>query len=179
MLTDMTAPETDRTLLLMRHSKAEQVPGKRDIERGLTARGRRDAQAAGVWLTERGFTPDVVLCSSSQRTRQTWDSVAAAGVSCPNVRFDDRIYNASAGGLLEALTEAPDDAVLLLLIGHAPGVPWLADTLAAAGSGSQSAHDRLEDGLPTSAFAVLRVSSTWAALAAGGARLEDVVVPRG
>ena len=41
---------TARTLVLLRHAKAE-TPGELpDIERRLTTRGERDADAAGFWL---------------------------------------------------------------------------------------------------------------------------------
>ncbi|MFI5495377.1 SixA phosphatase family protein [Actinoplanes sp. NPDC051859] len=69
---------TARTLILLRHAKAE-TPGELlDVERRLTDRGRRDASAAGSWLALQGLLPGLVLCSSATRTRQTWHAVATA-----------------------------------------------------------------------------------------------------
>ena len=48
----MSRVSDDRTLVLLRHAKAEQVPGKPDHDRELTDRGARDAAAAGTWLRD-------------------------------------------------------------------------------------------------------------------------------
>ncbi|OZV80042.1 hypothetical protein CA850_15085 [Micromonospora echinospora] len=63
-----------RTLVLLRHGKAERPEGIADWERALTERGHADAVAAGAWLARHGFRPDVVVCSPARRTRQTWQA---------------------------------------------------------------------------------------------------------
>ncbi|GLY22625.1 histidine phosphatase family protein [Micromonospora sp. NBRC 101691] len=65
---------TARTLVLLRHGKAERPEGIADRERALTERGHADAAAAGTWLARHGFLPDVVVCSPARRTRQTWQA---------------------------------------------------------------------------------------------------------
>ncbi|XTZ13535.1 SixA phosphatase family protein [Micromonospora echinospora] len=65
---------TARTLVLLRHGKAERPEGITDRERALTERGHADAAAAGAWLARHGFLPDVVVCSPARRTRQTWQA---------------------------------------------------------------------------------------------------------
>ncbi|MGL5849545.1 MAG: SixA phosphatase family protein, partial [Phycicoccus sp.] len=77
----MTRAARDRTLILLRHAKAEEGDAERDHERELTARGRRDARAAGAWLHEHGIGVDEVLCSTSERTQQTAEEIWAGG--CP------------------------------------------------------------------------------------------------
>ena len=64
----MTLAADDKVLILFRHAKAEQKPGKSDHERELTGRGRRDAVAAGRWLHDNGFGPELVLCSTAVHT---------------------------------------------------------------------------------------------------------------
>ena len=54
----MTRAAQDRTLVLLRHAKAEQRGWDNDHERELTGRGRRDATAAGHWLVEHGIGID-------------------------------------------------------------------------------------------------------------------------
>ena len=49
------------------------MPGQDDHDRALSARGRTEAVAAGVWLREHGYLPDRVLCSSARRARETLD----------------------------------------------------------------------------------------------------------
>jgi phosphohistidine phosphatase len=176
----MTTPTAERTLMLLRHAKAEQVQGKSDHDRELAARGRGDARAVGEWLGDpsRAVVPDLVLCSTSERTRQTLDGLGG-GVSFKEIRFDERIYNASADLLFEVLREVSDSVDAVMVIGHAPGIPVLARTLAQDGAGSAAAIDRLSNGFPTSGLAILGFGGRWAALEPETAFLRDFVVPRG
>lgn len=187
----MTNPHTsttprDRTLILVRHAKAEQVPGKPDRDRELTPRGRKDARAVGAWLRQAsgdGVLPsgiiDLALCSTSERTRQTIEEICLGGASVKETRFDQRIYEASAAQLLDVLHEVRDSVSTVFLIGHAPGVPVLAAALAQDGAGSAEAVERLADSFPTSGTALLKFEGPWSDLAPETARLLDFVVPRG
>src|SRR5665647_1584015 len=62
----MTKPTIERTLLLLRHAKAEQAPGKPDHERKLAPRGRKDARAVASGC--------VMRCKQecSRRALSTW-----------------------------------------------------------------------------------------------------------
>ena len=177
----MTTAKTQRTLMLLRHSKAEQAQGKPDHERGLAQRGRSDARAVGRWLSDlsQGEAVDLVLCSTSERTRQTLDGLCAGGALVRESRFDERIYNASAASLLGVLLEVPDSVNNVLLIGHAPGIPMLAMALAIGGTGSTDAIERLSQGFPTSSLAILGFQGRWAALAPETAYQREFVVLRG
>jgi phosphohistidine phosphatase len=174
-------PMSEHTLTLVRHAKAEQVPDKPDLERALAPRGRKDAEAIGVWLREaaNATAPELALCSTSERTRQTLDAICAAGASVRETRFDERIYNAGAASLLEILREVPDSVRTVIVVGHAPGIPVLATALAHNQSGSSDVMDRLALEFPTAAVAVLGFSGQWATLAPETAYLRDFVVPRG
>jgi phosphohistidine phosphatase len=176
-----TTPTTERTLILLRHAKGEQVQGKPDHDRELSPRGRGDARAVGAWLSDpsQAVVLDLVLCSTSERTRQTLDGVCAGGASVKDTRFDERIYEGSAARLLDVLREVPDSVNTVLMIGHAPGIPVLAAALAHNDSGSTDVIDRLSLGFPTSSLAVLGFEGPWATLAPEAAYLRDFVVPRG
>jgi phosphohistidine phosphatase len=173
----MTRASEDRILVLLRHAKAEQVTGKPDHERELTARGRRDAEAAGRWLTEHGIGCDLVLCSTSARTLQTSQGIAG---NCAEAEVweDRRIYAGGADQLLEVVREADPAASIVLMIGHAPGIPALASLLA-DGEGSVQAHRLMAEGFPTCGLAVLRYSGHWSDLGYDDARLDFFAVPRG
>ena len=177
----MTTPTTERTLMLLRHAKAEQVQGKSDHDRELAARGRGDARAVGQWLSDRpqAVVLDLVLCSTSERTRQTFDGLSAGGASVKEIQFDERIYNASAALLFEVLQEVSDSVDAVMVIGHAPGIPVLARALTQDGAGSAEAIDRMSNGFPTSGLAILGFEGPWAALEPETAQLRDFVVPRG
>jgi phosphohistidine phosphatase len=176
-----TTRTSERTLTLVRHAKAEHIQGKPDHDRELAPGGRKDAHAIGVWLSDpaNAVIHELALCSTAQRTCQTLDGILAGGASAKDTRFDERIYEASAAGLLEVLREVPDSVKTVLMIGHAPAIPVLATSLAHNGSGSSDVMDRLSLGFPTSALAVLGFDGLWATLAPETAYLRDFVVPRG
>ena len=167
----------DRTLVLLRHSKAVPPESMPDFERPLSDRGRADAQAAGRYLVAEGIEADLVLCSPSQRTRETWQYAAEAGATAADVWYDRRIYDADTDELLDTIHEVPSDARTVILVGHGPGVPWLADDLALDGT----SPDRVEltKKYPTSGLAVLHLTCRWADLGSDDADLVSFVVPRG
>lgn len=160
-------------LLLMRHGKAAYPGGVPDFDRPLAERGRVEAALAGDWIRENVGTVDLVLCSSAQRTRETY---AATGLDAP-VRYLDEIYEAWTGDLLTAVNAADPEAETLVMVGHSPGTPSLAARLAGASS-DPGLLNQIRAGFPTSAIAVLDVPGSWADLDAGHATLIDYVVPR-
>ncbi|MFD4868060.1 SixA phosphatase family protein [Streptomyces sp. NPDC058412] len=165
-----------RRLVVLRHAKSA-WPDVPDSERPLAARGRRDAPAAGRWLRETDCVPDLVVCSTACRTRETWDLVAAElGAAPAPVIYEARLYGASAAELLGVVREIPAQVRTLMLIGHNPGVQELVLSLAGEADGYVLQQTRTK--FPTSAIAVLRVPG-WASLESGAARLTDMVVPRG
>jgi len=173
------AETKSRTLVLARHARAEN-DAPSDAARELSDRGHADAAAMGRWLNESGHHFDAVVSSTATRTRQTWTDIETAGVRAEDVRFDPRIYTADAGVLLEILTEIPDHVQSVLVIGHAPTIPELADLLAEPGASDHSALDALRSSFPAGSLAVLAVSASWSGLTAGGAALNELVVtPRG
>ncbi len=98
---------TERTLVLLRHAKAETTLGvASDADRPLSSRGYADATAAGIWLGTEGLRPELVICSPARRTRQTWQAVAAA--------LTETVPTAGPGtfdpGLVEAGTAGTDKA---------------------------------------------------------------------
>ncbi|GGL41409.1 histidine phosphatase family protein [Phycicoccus endophyticus] len=173
----MTRAARDRVLVLMRHAKTEESNPGGDHERELTARGRRDATAAGHWLLEHGIGIDEVLCSTAERTRQTCEAVWESGCPEAEVHHDRRIYNGSPEAVLAALWETDEDADVVMVVGHAPGVPALAELLA-DGDGSVEGHRALAEGFPTCGLAVLHYAGRWADIGAGDATLERFHVAR-
>ena len=168
-MADPSEQFADRTLVLLRHAKAEEHRSP-DHERALSDRGRRDAAAAGEWIRGQRLAFDLVLCSSSVRTRQTW---RYAELEAGDVWYDRRIYEADTDTLLDVLHEIPETATTVLLIGHAPAVPWLAAGLASSGG------EGLPDKYATSGLAVLRHTQRWSTLGENDAVLADFVTPRG
>jgi phosphohistidine phosphatase len=169
------ASDTTRRLMLMRHAKAD-WPDVADQRRPLAKRGRNDAPVIGRWLREHGYLPDVVVCSSARRTRQTWELVAPELGGSPAVTFDDRAYDAGEMALLYLARELPASCQAGLLIGHNPAISDLAASLTEPSAGD-AANPLARVRFPTAAVAVLEFAGDWADLAPGGARLLDFAAP--
>jgi phosphohistidine phosphatase len=168
---------TDRSLVLLRHAKAEQAPGLPDWDRRLTPRGHADSAAAGVWLARRGHLPDLVLCSPARRTRQTWHGVAVAladtaGGAAPVVRYERELYGGDLEELLALIRAVEDEITIVLLVGHNPAVSHLSALL-----DPQTTRD--SDGLRTAGIAVHRVAGRWAECAPGQAPIVAAHTARG
>ena len=166
-----------RQLLLLRHAKSA-WPDVADHERPLARRGRRDAPVAGRWLREAGRVPDRVVCSTARRARETWLLAAAELGASPRATFDQRVYGAAAGELLDLARETGPRARTLLIIGHDPAMQELTLALASARAGDADALERVRFKFPTAAIAVLEFTGTWPGLGPQQAQLAAFVVPR-
>jgi len=162
-------------LFLMRHAKAAQArAGQMDYDRPLTARGEAAAAAVGRAMAERGYLPDMVICSAARRTRET-----LAGVLpdlAQNCRIDLKSSLYPLGDYLPEIRQVPDDVHRLLLVGHNPAVHDLALTL--AGTGERDLLVRLAQGYPTGVLAVISFAAThWADISPDSGQIDDLLVP--
>lgn len=176
---DADAPPTGRRIALLRHGKSAYPDDVADHDRPLAPRGRRQAGLAGDRLAREIGAFDLVLCSTATRTRET---LAASGVldrmvAADRVQYRPEIYGASCEELLPLLRALPLQVRSVLVVGHFPGLPDLADELAGPGSDGEALR-RLGDRFPTSAIALLETSGGWADLGPHTTRLVDVIVER-
>jgi phosphohistidine phosphatase len=148
-----------KRLLLLRHAKTEQsdkdTPA--DSERPLTERGRTDAQLIGRAMREKGYVPDLVICSPSVRTRETLQLAHSESGGDARTEFPDGLYAAGKRQILQIVQGASDRAGTLLLVGHNPGFEECAALLAGK-SGDASAQARFSSApekFPTASLAVL------------------------
>ncbi|MFI1795747.1 SixA phosphatase family protein [Streptomyces sp. NPDC020379] len=167
--------EPTRRIVLLRHAKAD-WPDVDDHDRPLADRGRQDAPIAGRRLASAGIIPDLVLCSTAARTRETWKLAVHELPQRPRTVYEDRLYEASVGELIAVINETPDDVADLLLVGHNPGMHGLADAL--AGSAEGDALARLNrTAFPTASIAVLTLTGSWKSVELGACRLTDFWPP--
>jgi len=173
---DNTTTDTRLRLVLLRHAKSA-WPEVADHERPLAPRGRRDAPAAGRWLREHGYLPDLVVCSPARRTRETWQLAAPQLPLTPRVDLSPEAYPGDATRLATLVRRTPTAVHTLLLIGHNPGIQDLLLTLAA--DSGDDALERARTKFPTAGIAVLELAGPWTQLRDHGARLTEFAVPRG
>ena len=167
-------PMSDRTLVLLRHAKSAYPDGVADHERPLAPRGEREAGLAGDWLRAQLPAIDAVLCSTATRTRET---LARTGIDAP-VRYVERLYDATAGTVIDEINGVGDDVSVLLVVGHEPTMTEVALGLANPETTNADAAERISTKFPTSAMAVLRLNGSWTDLELGSAQLADFHVPR-
>lgn len=145
-----------KTLYILRHAKAETgTPTQEDHTRALTERGIVAAQQMGARLFRQGIIPDLVLCSTAVRTRQTWQYVGLAYTPAPPVQYLERGYQASANEWLSLVAEVEDSVRSLLIIGHNPGLHQLCLKLAV--QGDEPRLDAVSLKFPTCAFAAIEL----------------------
>ncbi|MEV8533681.1 histidine phosphatase family protein [Streptomyces sp. NPDC051211] len=163
------AASEERRIILVRHAKAVPKDAADDPDRALTDRGRGDALQCGRWLAQSVFGADLVVCSPSRRTRQTWQVMEAQLEEPPPTVYEDRLYNATADELIAVLKETSDGVGGLLVVGHNPGFHEAATAL--CGDGPDDLVGRLRSGFPKAAAAVLTFTGPWSGLAPGAGRL--------
>lgn len=169
-------PESPRTLVVMRHSKAEPFAAT-DHARELSARGRADAADAGEWLADHDVVPDLALVSSAARTQQTWEAVRAAAGWSTEASYDEALYEAGPDSALDIIRLALPAARTVIFVGHNPTAAYLAQLLD-DGDGDAAAIVALSEGFPTSALAVFEYDGEWAALEHASARVTGFHVGR-
>jgi phosphohistidine phosphatase len=171
---------TARTLVLLRHAKAE-TPGELlDFDRRLTERGETDADAAGAWLADERIHPDLVFCSPAARTRQTWQGASIAlaqarpGGGAPEVRYEKGLYYGGRTEVFDLLRAVPDTVRTILVVGHNPTVSEVSVLLV-----PDEQYDGREAELRTAGLAVHRAEGPWSATEPGSMSLVERHTARG
>jgi phosphohistidine phosphatase len=163
-------------LHLLRHAKSGWDEALEDHERPLSRRGRETARRVGESLPAALGAIDLVLCSTSVRTRETAELVLASFAAPPSIRFEDALYLAGRALLLRRLRRLDESAGAVLVIGHNPGLHELALALASADSPRYRA---LASGkFPTTARASFAIEQPWADLARSRHALADYVTAK-
>ncbi|MDF1856940.1 histidine phosphatase family protein [Pseudooceanicola sp.] len=158
-----------KRLILIRHAKSSWAePGIDDHDRPLNSRGRRSASAIGAWLRKMGYQPDLVLCSTALRTRETCDLLALEA----KVMHLPALYLAEAEAILSALQAATGKT--LALIGHNPGIGDFATRILT----ETPPHGRFAD-YPTGATLVADLATDkWRNLDFASGRMVNFITPR-
>jgi len=167
-----------RRLMLLRHAKSDwSMPGERDHDRPLSARGREAAPKMGAYMVRHALLPDLIVASTAKRVVETLDLLLAAFEEKPKVRSEPGVYEAGPNALLEIVKQTPRSVHSLLIIGHNPGLAELAGLLIAAGE--VEARQRLIEKFPTAGLAVIDFAlDDWGKLHPRAGRLDRFVVPR-
>jgi len=119
-----------KTLFILRHAKSSwKDESLQDFDRPLNGRGRKAAELIGILMKKQKVAPDLVLSSPAIRARETIEIVMKAAKLAVELRYDQRIYEASPVQLLEVISQIEEDKKSALLVGHNPGLEDLLHVL--------------------------------------------------
>lgn len=112
-----------KTLYLLRHAKSSWKDATlKDFERPLNKRGLKDIKVIGRFMRAKKISPALVISSPAERARETAELLLKALPAKLELRFDERIYEASSERLLEVVSQIEDACDSVLLVGHNPGL---------------------------------------------------------
>jgi phosphohistidine phosphatase len=166
------------TLSLLRHAKSSwSNPRLKDFERPLNDRGETAASRMGAFMARRGLAPDLILCSTAARARQTLNLVLPHLRGAPELVYEDALYLASSAIMLKHLHKIGTDVRHTMIVGHDPGMHTLAVGL--AGSGDPEDLERLSGKFPTAGLAVICFEAhSWREVHWGAGRLKLFTAPK-
>lgn len=158
-----------KTLLILRHAKSSwDDPELKDFDRPLNKRGREAAPLIGRAMRKRKLQPQVILSSPAARAKETVGLVSEAGKLTEPVRFEERIYEATTGTLLQLISRIEDEAGLAMMVGHNPGFEELLALLT-----------QEEKRMPTAALARIELKvDKWSEVSPGTGRLRWLIKPK-
>ncbi|MFY0625703.1 MAG: histidine phosphatase family protein [Reichenbachiella sp.] len=129
-----------KELFLIRHAETENPElGLKDIDRQLTADGEIESSKIGKFLSKLVNDPDLVLSSTSQRTRQTVGLIAEQLQCNPsNIDYQEDLYESSTRILLRVINSMLEKNEKVIVVGHNPSITFLAEYITGAEIGSVS-----------------------------------------
>ena len=158
-----------KTLFLLRHAKSSwKDETLADFERPLNSRGKRASQTMAAFLNQEKIKPDLILSSTAQRARETIEIIRQCGAASGDLRFDERIYEATVDRLFEVITEIDNAVRVALIVGHNPGMEELIKGLTGT-----------SEPMPTAALAKIPLKiSNWKNAPEKPGTLEWVMTPK-
>jgi phosphohistidine phosphatase len=140
----------------------------RDFDRPLADRGREACAVIGEFIEEKGIDFDLVLVSTAVRTRETIELVKERAKFRGEVRYEERIYEATTTQLLELISEVDEARESVLLVGHNPGIEDLLALLT-----GKHVH------VATATFAKIKINAlNWSANLAEHGTLDWIIHPK-
>lgn len=162
----LAAPAPVFRLYLFRHAKAAwALPGQKDFDRTLDDPGFADAEIVADMAADRGLVPDLVLCSTAVRCRQTAEALRRAMKEDLDIRYVDALY-AGAANVYRDIIGSQDGAISsLMVVGHNPVI----EEILREALGEEATVEIIPAGYPPGALAVIDFDK----------RPSDGALPRG
>ena len=119
-----------KRLLIVRHAKSSWKNGDlTDHERPLKKRGKNDAMKMGKLLKNKKIIPDLIICSTATRAKETAKILSASMKYKNKITYTDTLYMAEPSDILSAIINCGKKDKTVMVIGHNPGLEALVQIL--------------------------------------------------
>ncbi|MCP5361988.1 MAG: histidine phosphatase family protein [Hyphomicrobiales bacterium] len=168
-----------KQIFALRHSKAGQTNKKLtdDHERPLTQKGVELCEQIAENLTSLSVVPQVIICSTSRRTKQTADNLLEQLKQDIPVYYSSKLYLASVEDIYDEIHGLSDEIDNVLLLGHNPGLQLFC--MSVSGMGSKNLYRDMKNHFPPGALAQFELDiASWVEVAPRAAKLEGYLNPK-
>ena len=118
-----------KTLIIIRHAKAETSFTLNDFERSLNDRGKSDALAMAKRLHKK-IKIDAFVSSPAKRTKKTAEFFTEAyGLDEKNIIYVSALYQAPSSVFFEVVSSLHNDLNSVAIVAHNPGITNFANEL--------------------------------------------------
>lgn len=139
-------------LYLLRHAKAAwALPGQKDFDRTLDETGFADAEIVADMAADQGLRPDLILCSTAERCRQTADAFRRTMTEDLEIRYVDELYAGGANVYRDIISSQDPTLSALMVVGHNPVIEEILREIL----GEEAAVEAAPAGYPPGALAVI------------------------
>ena len=158
-----------KKLYILRHAKSSWDQSElADFDRALNHRGLVAAPFMGELIARKEYLPDLIISSPAKRARQTAVIVKESSGANAELKFDERIYEASPQALRQIVSELEEETNSVMLVGHNPGIEGFIRFL----TGSQ-------EPMPTAAFASITLNiDKWSDLSTDCGHIAEIIRPK-
>lgn len=165
-------------LILLRHAKSDWSDSTlTDADRPLNPRGQKAAPVIGQFMAANRLFPDLILCSTAQRTRETLAGIMPFLPREGEIRLLRALYDQSEDTYLPQIRKQGGSSRTLLVIGHNPATEETAHEL--FGTGPTDLKADMEAKYPSGGLCVLDFDlEDWSKLEPGTGALVHFIKPR-
>ncbi len=163
-------------LFLLRHANAGwPLPGQTDFDRTLDDTGFAAAELVADIASDRDLKPELVLCSTAVRCRQTVDAFRRATEEELDIRYIDALYTGTVDVYRDLIAGQDIAAGSVMIVGHNPVI----EEILRESIGVEPASEVIPAGYPPGALAIIDLEIRPNAGALPPGKLTAFVTPDG
>jgi phosphohistidine phosphatase len=159
-----------KQIYLLRHADSDWSNlNQHDFYRSLSKKGIQEASKLSNFFKNQTISVDKVFCSSSERTKQTFDMCSdGLGYPITNATYLDRLYLAGAHEIISLIKELRESTSSILIIGHNPAMLDLVNIFS---------NSKINN-YPSCSLSEIIVESLWKDLSLKKCKLKSVCKPQ-